>query len=228
MLTRFFVGIRPDCRRCLSTGRKCDGYSTLPFSRRDLQAASNSSATNCLPISGWYVQNGTLPRLVTDPAFGGVLEKRYFQFFRQKTVLSTNSLVDSRFWDRLVLQACHFEPAIKHAVLAMSSLHQLSALTTDSDATQHHRLYADQQHQKALTAARALTSSSQPQDMVRILIACILFIIFESVRGDYKASAMHLDSGRAIMAQHSQCIKNASRGKDFDEIGYALVCPLCS
>ena len=175
-----------------------------------------------MPSSGCDTQNGLLPRLITDPAFGDLLEKRYFQFFRQRTVTSTNSLVDSRFWDRVVLQACHIEPAVKHAVLALSSLHQLSGLPHDSDTAHQHRLYAERQHHKALTSARALISSSSPQDVDRILVACVIFIIFEGVRGDYRAAAMHMDSGRAIMAQNSARLKHASRRKDLVEIEHAL------
>lgn len=159
---------------------------------------------------------------MTDPAFSDLLEKRYFQFFRQRTVASTNSIVDSRFWDRVVLQACHNEPTIKHAVLALSSLHQLSTLPHDNETSFQHRLYAERQHHKALEEARVLIASSQPQDVDRILIACIIFIIFEGVRGDYRAAAMHMDSGRAIIAQNSQRLKHTGRRKDLVEIEHAL------
>jgi hypothetical protein len=130
--------------------------------------------------------------------------------------------VDSRFWDRVVLQACHNEPAIKHAVLALSSLHQLSTLPHDDETSYQHRLYAERQHHKALEEARVLIASSQPQDVDRILIACIIFIIFEGVRGDYRAAAMHMDSGRAIVAQNSQRLKHTARRKDLVEIEHAL------
>ena len=67
-----------------------------------------------------------------------------------------------------------------------------------------------------------LIASSQPQDVDRILIACIIFIIFEGVRGDYRAAAMHMDSGRAIVAQNSQRLKHTARRKDLVEIEHAL------
>jgi cholestenol Delta-isomerase len=137
-------------------------------------------------------------------------------------VASTNSIVDSRFWDRVVLQACHNEPAIKHAVLALSSLHQLSSLPHDNETSYQHRLYAERQHHKALEEASVLIASSQPQDVDRILIACIIFIIFENVRGNYRAAAMHMDSGRAIVAQNSQRLKSTARRKDLVEIEHAL------
>ena len=130
--------------------------------------------------------------------------------------------MDCRFWDRVVLQACHTEPAIKHAVLALSSLHQLSGLPHDNDTSYQHRLYAERQHHKALEEARVLIASAQPQDVDRILIACIIFIIFEGVRGDYRAAAMHMDSGRAILAQNSQRLKHTARRKDLIEIQHAL------
>lgn len=135
---------------------------------------------------------------------------------------STNSIVDSRFWDRVVLQACHNEPTIKHAVLALSSLHQLSSLPHDSDTNYQHRLYAERQHHKALEEASVLIASSQPQDVDRILIACIVFIIFEGVRGNYRAASMHMDSGRAIVAQNSQRLNHSARRKDLIEIEHAM------
>ena len=160
--------------------------------------------------------------MITDPAFSDLLEKRYFQFFRQKTVTSTNGIVDSRFWDRVVLQACHQEPAIKHAVLALSSLHQLSTLPHDDTVSCRHRLYAEQQHHKALEGARALVASAEPHEVDRVLVACVIFIIFEGVRGDYRAAAMHIDSGRAIIAQNTQLLKRPGRRKDLMEIERTL------
>lgn len=165
-----------------------------------------------------------LPRLVTDPAFEDLLEKRYFQFFRQRSVASNNNLVDTRFWDRLVLQACHSEPAIKHAVLALSSLHQLDSLPPGSEAAIQHEAYAGRQHQRALAAAQHLISSSasQAHDFDKILTACAIFIIFESVRGDYKAATMHMRSGRAILSQQSTRLKHPGRRRDLLEIERAL------
>lgn len=213
----------PDCNRCTSTGRKCDGYSSLPFSRRDLHAASTTSNPTSTKRKLPPAQLSLLPRLITDPAFSDVLEKRYFQFFRQKTVESTNSLIDSRFWDRVVLQACHLEPAIKHAVLALSSLHQLSELPDGSEIKRQHQAYAEKQHHKALETARKLVACATPQDSDRVLIACIIFICYESVRGDYAATHIHMHSGHRILAQNRQRSQQASRRNDLSEIQQAFL-----
>lgn len=155
---------------------------------------------------------------MTDPAFSDVLEKRYFQFFRQKTVASTNSLMACRFWDRIVLQICHVEPAVKHAVLALSSLHQLSDARSNAVLAQKHQDYADYHHQKALVAAQKLLSSSTAEDVDRVLIACVVFICYDNVRGNYQAAAIHTHSGRSILAQHRTRLKRLARRNDLVEI----------
>jgi len=71
----------------VSTGRRCDGYSSLPFSRRDLQAASSTTPKTLFDrqshINGHKLRTDqqprtpitVLPRLVNDPAFGDVRDK---------------------------------------------------------------------------------------------------------------------------------------------------------
>jgi hypothetical protein len=125
--------------------------------------------------------------------------------------------MNSRFWDRIVLQVCHIEPAVKHAVLALSSLHQLSEAEDTTVALRHQR-YADQHYQQALSAAQSLLRSSTTEDIDRILIACLVFTCYENVRGDYPASQVHTGSGRAIMAQHRERLCRLSRRNDLNEI----------
>lgn len=155
---------------------------------------------------------------MSDPAFRHVLEKRYFQFFRQKTAVSTNRLMNSRFWDRIVLQMCHAEPAVKYAVLALSSLHQVSEERHQPDVAIRHQQYADQNYQRAISAAQKLLNSSTPEDIDRILIACLVLTCHDNVRGNYLASQMHTGSGRAILAQHHERLRSLSRRNDLNEI----------
>lgn len=126
--------------------------------------------------------------------------------------------MNSRFWDRIVLQVCHAEPAVKHAVLALSSLHQLSEAREDTNDALQHQRYADQHYQQALSAAQSLLRSSTPEDIDRILIACLVFTCYENVRGNYPAGQVHTGSGRAIMAQHRERLRRLSRRNDLNEI----------
>lgn len=71
----------------VATGRHCDGYSSLPFSRRDLQAASSIRTKTLFDqqhhTSEYFLrmdqpsefQISIFPQLVNDPTFSDVLEK---------------------------------------------------------------------------------------------------------------------------------------------------------
>lgn len=75
---------KPCCQRCVSTGRTCDGYTALPFTRSDLQAAAKRARyTRGAPSTA------LVSTLLSDVAFGDTLERRYFQFFRCSTLAST-------------------------------------------------------------------------------------------------------------------------------------------
>lgn len=126
--------------------------------------------------------------------------------------------MSSRFWDRIVLQFCHIEPAVKHAVLALSSLHQLSEARHDTNLALRHQRYANQQYQHALSAAQNLLQSSTPENIDRVLVACLVFTCYENVRGNYAAGQMHTGSGRAIMAQHRERLRRPTRRNDLNEI----------
>lgn len=127
-------------------------------------------------------------------------------------------MVDSRFWDRTVLQACHTVPAVRHAVLALASWHQLSNSPLDIQ----HRNYADKQYQLALLEAGQLIQSSKTDDIDKILIACIVFICFEGVRGEYRAAQLHMDNGRNIAKQHAERFRQNARRNDLSEIQHAM------
>ena len=110
--------------------------------------------------------------------------------------------VESRFWDRLVLQACDAEPAVKHVALALASFHNSIITQKDRDVSQQHRVYAERQYQRALTEAKQLIDCPSTKHLDRILMVCVLFILFEGLRGNYAASRAHMDSGRAIAARY--------------------------
>ncbi|KAK3645410.1 hypothetical protein LTR56_009137 [Elasticomyces elasticus] len=195
---------------------------SLAFSRRELVKATSTvdNSPHCAAFASSY---GVLPRLVYDPAFSNVTEKRYFQFFRLQTTHNSNALIgSSRFWDRVVLQLAHREPSIKHAVLALSALHQCLDLCDDDPAKAAHLNFAERQHLKALEATKTLVASTTEEDIDRVLAACVVFICYEGIRGDYAASSTHIDSGRAIVKAHSTRLRQGTRRNDLLEIQQAL------
>lgn len=106
-------------------------------------------------------------------------ERRSFEFFRSRTAYELSGFFDSGFWNRVVLQAAHFEPAVRHAVLALSSLHERFEVGDKSIVNPvWEGGFALQKYHQAIQ--EVLNPSHGGQQAVDIcLIACMLFANFE-------------------------------------------------
>lgn len=148
---------KPDCLRCTSTRRVCDGYLYEP----------------CVDPSGFCT---VPPALTTDPSAHVnpcALSKRSFAFFMHKTSPQLAGLFGSAFWERLVLQVAHYEPAIRHAITAIGSLHEQHIVGRDSNVS-----FALQQYNLAIRSLLA-PPPGQQRGLDVSLISCILFTCFE-------------------------------------------------
>ncbi|KAA8568375.1 hypothetical protein EYC84_007411 [Monilinia fructicola] len=90
---------KPSCKRCVSTGRRCDGYAT------DLKRLS--------PEVQSVSEIQRIPTLLP----GTVEERRAFQYFVSNTATELSGYFDSSFWEHLILQASVTEPSLRYAIL---------------------------------------------------------------------------------------------------------------
>ena len=127
---------QPTCRRCTSTGRRCEGY---------------------LPPQSWLVD--IRPDNLVD---GG--ERRSHRYFQERTGPELSRYYDESFWSDLVPQASFSQDAIKHCLIAISSFHEkLEANQTHSD-TSYQSQYSLQHYGKAiqlLSRAPSLLSTEE-------------------------------------------------------------------
>ena len=86
-----------------------------------------------------------------------------------------SGVFDPTFWTRLVLQATHHEPAIKHAVIALGALHESSEIKSREDSS----IFAMQQYGKAIECLVKPLREKQKQAADVALITCVLFVCFE-------------------------------------------------
>jgi len=113
---------------------------------------------------------------------GSEEECRSFEYFRSRTAHQLSGFFDSSFWDRLLLQATHCEPALRHAVLALSSLHERFELR---DETIQHPLWKGSeggfalQHYNDAIGALIKPSHESQQAVDVCLMSCMLFACFE-------------------------------------------------
>ena len=131
--------------------------------------------------------------------FDNDCERECFNYFRARTVPKSSSFFGSEFWSRRVLQISHSEPAVKHAVLALSSLHRQYELENLIKLDQG-RQYALLNYSKAVRYTTKLLSHNTHDSLEKALVACVLFICYEEQMGDYRSAQMHLESGLCILS----------------------------
>lgn len=178
---------KPYCLRCTKTGRKCDGYldpRNLASRRRPKDPTPQDHAL------------GPLLDLSTPE------EKRAFFFFQHVTAPCISGDFDAIFWRSVVLQVAQTEPAVRHAVLSVSTLHEgliqgTIVQSTDASATQS---FALQQYNKAI--ARLLDQMNNPLTKpLASLLTCVLFVCIEFLQGKDKESLIHLEQGRQLLTR---------------------------
>ncbi|KAG5664941.1 hypothetical protein KAF25_008675 [Fusarium avenaceum] len=164
---------KPYCLRCIKTGRQCDGYRPSP----------NSSPE---PMS-----------LSPTPGFESPREARAFDHYRLRTAKVLSGAIDSGFWGGVVLKMSTTEPAVRHAMLAISSLHE----AVESRYRSVHEIdtrFAFREYGNAITSLRNWGQRNEPS--VVPLLVCVLFICIEFLIDRDMAAQMHICQGRQILS----------------------------
>ena len=120
---------------------------------------------------------------------GSAEEKRGFNYFLNKTAPELSGYYDSSFWEILLPQASMAEPALRHTIVGIGSLHESFAngrLDYSPDSIE--RSFAIKQYIKAISHLRRSLAAGA-QEPLAALMSCILFACFDSIRG-YFATAM--------------------------------------
>ncbi|KAL4789550.1 hypothetical protein BDV19DRAFT_23783 [Aspergillus venezuelensis] len=159
---------KPDCRRCTSTGRKCDGF-----------VQPREGTPEKLPIS----------RLRPSPTPISVQEARGLEFFFHNTSHQFAGLLERDFWRRSVLQLSLSEHSIRQALAALGALHECEAFLRPLDTA-----IAEQLYSRAIRST--MTKATTGETAVPIVVmSSILFTSFEFLRGNAAAAATHIASG---------------------------------
>ncbi|CAG9984331.1 unnamed protein product [Clonostachys byssicola] len=182
---------KPNCLRCTKTGRKCDGYQT-PLPR---------------------AQSSKLPNLA--PELMSSEDYHAFDYYRVRSSAVLGGIVrDSGddFWSGLVIRLTITEPAVRHALLALSSVHEKVIAIGDKPETRiPNTTFAFGEYSKAISAISKWTPPSNSSEPATIpLLVCVLFICIEFLM-DYEAAAqVHISQGRKILSQITEAQAMAS------------------
>ncbi|KAI0379043.1 hypothetical protein F5Y04DRAFT_290737 [Hypomontagnella monticulosa] len=167
---------KPRCQRCISTGRKCDGYVT---------PASSTSLS-------WHRPRQLFPNI--DDA----QERRALEFFI-KAAPSLSGPTDPYFWTHLVVQFSTFEPAVRHSVVAISSLYE--QIQNDPDSV--HPLVDNRLALGHYNSAIRRLKSMENEPLV--LLVCVLFVCIEFLLRNREAAISHCNHAVRILENVEAC-----------------------
>lgn len=130
----------------------------------------------------------------------GAHERGIFFWFQEYTVNKIPGLFPFKFWSFLLPRACYSEPAILHAVLALTSAHKYEQLETASSPSTEEK-FTLEAYGKAIHCLRTDFSLQSSSSMKVILIACIVFVCLEIIQQRHATAMSHLANGLKLLDQ---------------------------
>ena len=160
---------------------------------------------------------GLLPELSADPyisskpstAIFDHEEQPYFQLFCATTILELSGYFDSELWNRLILQACHHDPAVRKAVVAIAALSKTkeqAQVLMEGQVIVNEPWTAERHHQFALqrygTAVRLMRDQLlvEKQNVRQALVWNLLIYCFETYHGDHETALRHAHTGLELLS----------------------------
>ncbi|KAF4832392.1 hypothetical protein CGCTS75_v004551 [Colletotrichum tropicale] len=126
------------------------------------------------------------------------VENRAIQFFSEMVGPNLSGPTELYFWTHLVLQSSTCEPAVRHSLIAISSLYEdISKARTNGTSSKVKPLHLNSLALTHYNAAIKELISITDQGLV--LLICVLFICIELLRLDKDAALRHYRHGNAIL-----------------------------
>ncbi|KAH3912925.1 hypothetical protein HBH56_109360 [Parastagonospora nodorum] len=189
---------RPNCLKCTSTGRQCDGYASLKQG---------------FEVHIWNPGQGPAFQKTVSLLPGLDDSVRYLEFYHRcaRPVLSGN--FDNSFWSRTTLQMAFSEPAVRHALIALGYLH-----STESGSLKHARsrftAITESKtflHHYNMSVKSLVDRMGQSNYKTEVgLVTCLLFVCMEFLRGNHQTAFTHLINGLNIITEREKKVRHDS------------------
>ncbi|KAL9471474.1 hypothetical protein ACSS6W_009415 [Trichoderma asperelloides] len=160
------------------------------------------------------VAGGAMP-LLYEPSHSLALmhtESLYFDLFRVQTASELSGYFNMNFWTQRLLQECHFEPSIRHAVVALGALYKTLEQSCEPDSAplpgamsrmesvMCHWQVAVRKYSEACNAMLLLSGDKISTNKTR-LMASVLLACFDSFIGDHRQAIVQIQTGLRLLAR---------------------------
>jgi hypothetical protein len=158
-------------------------------------------------------------------------EKRAVEFFHRKAAPQLSGYFHGRFWSELVLQVAVDEPAVRHAMIALSSIYEADVYTKagNPDAALKRQDFGLESYNRAI---RLLITDMGNGKSLRVpLITCVIFVCVDCLRRDIPVALKHIEGGMKLLERWRNKYKDPTqrdellRSIDF-EIVEEQLCPM--
>lgn len=183
---------KPGCNRCVSTGRKCDGYQ--PTSPRSSRSGSHQDKSSVSPDSLPKQLRVALPKKNDQ-------ELRSFSFFLDVTAPMIAGVFEAEFWLTYIPRACHLDSTIWHAVVALGAVHEATIRNIGSTAHDGSTFTLQQINAAINHLVRPRTPSSGQELNWRALTTSVVFTYLCSFQGLYSDAAIHLSAAKHLIQE---------------------------
>ncbi|KAH7311457.1 hypothetical protein B0I35DRAFT_64431 [Stachybotrys elegans] len=202
---------KPACKKCISTGRKCDGYAVI----QQYQARQDTTA-----LSKREASLGSI--------LGTTNEKRFFVLFQTATQagVAFDPSPTWSFWGSLAPRLAHHSEAVKNAAIALGATYHLFKIVREpplakrqaKDDTQRSQLesFVARHYNMAIYKLNEVIASDAPEALISALTCCLIFVAIEHLRSNHRAAALHITSGAAIMDKSFDVVGLASRSPKYE------------
>ncbi|KAG8672314.1 hypothetical protein FPOAC2_05692 [Fusarium poae] len=187
---------KPTCLRCKAGGYVCDGYETKKA------APSVKSRTGSLPLLA--ARRPLVANIPRRPLIqSNAMEANYYTYFFSNIIghLEISPSLNREFWNKTLLAPSQSSVCIRHAVLALGATYYHYASGTAQPSTVSLDRFILRHYNESIF--KLAYDKDSTSDTSTILTCCLLFIILESLRGDFEEAIRHLESGIKILSNHT-------------------------
>lgn len=177
---------KPHCRRCLDTGRKCDGYPSTFVANDGRKARKKLHATALMaPTTIKWKSN---------------YEQHAFKHWCELAAPALGGQLGHPFFAYIIPQYCYREVAVRAAILAVSASHEqfvMAKSRVDHARQQQLARFMLEQYNDSINLLGHHMSHGRHE---LVILVCSCYVIVELLQGELRGVSLHTEQGRSLLA----------------------------